>query len=281
MLEPVHHGNHVRASLFAMAAALLAAGPALAGETTCWFEAGTLVVPAEVAGAAGDYILDTGTARTLLHETRAQAAGFTETALTGDVRVAGLLLKKRPVAVEAIDARTFSHPTPIAGVIGADVLSRFVLDVSYAPCRVALHRPGRAPPIRGGVSLPMGRWGDLPLAAGSASDGTSGARGAWIVAVSQTLPVRLSEAVASVPGAGKPDELYPGGVWTADLAALAFAGHVRQHARAGLLRQADAEGVLGAIGAPVLSRWMMRFDFPRGRLILNEPGPPPLGDGPR
>lgn len=177
MLEALRHGNHVRAWVFATAAALLAAGPARAGETACWFEEGTLVVPAEVAGAAGDYILDTGTARTLLHETRAQAEGFAGTALTGDVRLAGLLVKDRPVAVEAIDARTYAHPTPIAGVIGADVLSGFVLDVSYAPCRVALHPPGKAPAIREGLSLPMGRSGDLPLAAASASDGQTGVRG--------------------------------------------------------------------------------------------------------
>lgn len=281
MLEALRHGNHVRAWVFATAAALLAAGPARAGETACWFEEGTLVVPAEVAGAAGDYILDTGTARTLLHETRAQAEGFAGTALTGDVRLAGLRVKDRPLAVEAIHARTYAHPTPIAGVIGADVLSGFVLDVSYAPCRVALHPPGKAPAIREGLSLPMGRSGDLPLAAASASDGQTGVRGPWVLAVSQALPARLSEAVAVVPGTAQPDELYPGGVWTADLDALGFAGQAHTHLRAGLLRRSEAAGALGAIGAPVLSRWRLRFDFPRGRLILKEKGPPPYGDGPR
>lgn len=281
MLKRLRHGNHVRAWVFATATAILASSPARAGEIACWFEEGALVVPAIVAGAAGDYILDTGAPRTLLHETRAQAEGFAETQLRGDVRVAGIALSDRPVAVESLDARTYAHPTPIAGVIGADVLSGFVLDVRYSPCRVALHRPGRAPPMHGGLSLPMGRFGPLPLAPGSVTDGRAGARGPWIVAVSQALPARLNEAVASAPGATKPDELYPGGAWTAELAGLAFAGHVVQGARAGLLRQADADGALGAIGSPVLSRWTIRFDFPAGRLILNEQGPPPLGDGPR
>jgi hypothetical protein len=115
------------------AAVLIGAGPACAGESPCWFEEGAVVVPAVVAGAAGDYILDTGTARTQLHETRAQAEGFAASELTGDVRLAGLTLKRRPVQVQDLDARTYAFPTPIAGVIGADVLSGFVVDVSYQP----------------------------------------------------------------------------------------------------------------------------------------------------
>ena len=38
------------------------------------------------------------------------------TALVGPIRLAGLSLKDRPVAVEAIDLRTGALPTPIAGV---------------------------------------------------------------------------------------------------------------------------------------------------------------------
>ena len=44
-----------------------------------------------------------------------------------------------------IDVRTGLLPTPIAGVIGADVLRAYVLDVRYVPCRVALSRAGHAP----------------------------------------------------------------------------------------------------------------------------------------
>jgi hypothetical protein len=281
MLRLRRQGNRVRAWVFATAAAAaFAAGPARAGEAACWFEKGTVVVPAVVAGVPGDYILDTGAPRTLLHETRAQAEGVEGSELTGEVLLAGLTVASRPIAVEAIDAQTFSHPTPIAGVIGVDVLSGFVLDVSYRPCRVTLYPPGGAGAF-GGLTLPMGRLGSLPLAPGSAFDGRTGLRGQWILSLSQPLAARLSDGVASAPGAAKPDELYPGGVWTAELAALAFAGQVRQGARAGLLREAQSDGALGALGSPVLSRWALRFDFPRGRLILKEQGPPPLGDGPR
>lgn len=259
--------------LLAAAVLLLAAGPVRAGEAACWFEEGALVVPAVVAGAAGDYILDTGTAQTQLHETRAQAEGFEATRLTGEVRVAGVRLGGRRIVVESLDARTFAFPTPIAGVIGADVLSGFVVDVSFAPCKVALHRPGRAPSWRGGRSLPMGRAGALPLARAAITDGRTGASGPFILAVSQPLPARLNEALATAPGAAKPEELYPGGVGTAELAGLSFAGSVLTQPRAGLMRQSQAEGALGAVGSPVLSRYILRFDFPRGRILL-KPAPP-------
>lgn len=122
--------------LLALACALPASA-AQAGEAACWFENGVVVVPASVMGVAGDYILDTATPRTQLAETQAQGAGFAETALTGEVRLAGLRLTGRPVAVADLDMRTGALPTPIAGVIGVDLLKAYVLDVSFAPCRVA------------------------------------------------------------------------------------------------------------------------------------------------
>ena len=71
-----------------MIAAGLAA-PAWAGEVACRFDGGVIVVPAEVTGIAGDYILDTGSAQTTLHETKAQTEGIEATELAGRVRLAG------------------------------------------------------------------------------------------------------------------------------------------------------------------------------------------------
>jgi len=64
-------------ALFALLA-LAAATPARAGAAACWFENGVVVVPAEVMGVSGDYILDTATPHTLLAETQAQTAGFAD-----------------------------------------------------------------------------------------------------------------------------------------------------------------------------------------------------------
>ena len=71
-----------RLSLPFAIATITAASPAGAAEVACHFEAGVITVPAEVAGFPGDYILDTGTAQTTLHETRAHAEGLAETELT-------------------------------------------------------------------------------------------------------------------------------------------------------------------------------------------------------
>ncbi|HKR87047.1 MAG TPA: hypothetical protein VJS38_02640, partial [Phenylobacterium sp.] len=131
--------------LFLLLAASLWPPTAWAGETRCWFESGVLVTPAEVMGIAGDYVLDTGAAHTLLADTPAQGAGYAQTALVGEVRLAGLNLQGRPVAVTKLDARLRALPTPVAGVIGADVLAGRVVDVRFAPCRVRIYEPGRAP----------------------------------------------------------------------------------------------------------------------------------------
>src|SRR5204863_8423280 len=110
-----------RGGLISGALSLLSV-PAWAGETACRYEGGTLVAPAVVAGIAGDYIVDTGTAQTTLHDTAAQAAGIEADHLDGDVLLAGLTLKAAPLAVAGLDVRTWNLPTPVAGVIGADVL---------------------------------------------------------------------------------------------------------------------------------------------------------------
>ena len=142
----------------ALALTLLCLAPApgaRAAASGCWFERGVVVVPAAVAGIAGDYILDTGSATTQIHETRAQMAGITEATLSGEVRLAGMRWPDRPVQVVDLDARTYAFPTPIAGVIGADMLSGYVVDLAVSPCRVAIWKPGSAPQFRAQQRLPM------------------------------------------------------------------------------------------------------------------------------
>jgi hypothetical protein len=249
----------------AFAAAVLAGGQARAGEVGCWFEAGVVVVPAEVAGIAGDYILDTGTARTALHETRAQAEGVEGAELTGDVRLAGVVLTARPLQVVDLDARTWNLPTPVAGVIGADLLKDHVLDVRFAPCRVRLSGPGRAPPFRG-RALDFAWDAGRPVAPAAVLDGQRELRGPFVVATGANVAVRLADDLAQAPGAAKPDELYPQGVWLTRLPAIAFGGLVGRDLGAGLMKpEGEAAGI---IGGEVLAGFRLRFDFPAGRLIL-------------
>jgi hypothetical protein len=246
---------------------VLAATPAAAGESACWFENNVVVVPAEVMGVAGDYILDTATPHTLLADSQAQAAGYADTALTGSVRLSGVTLKDRPVAVEALDLRTGALPTPIAGVIGADVLRGFVLDVSFAPCRVAIRPAGRAGRFAAWASLPLGWTAGRPTVRVAVADGPRALAGGFAIATGGDTRVRLSDALAAAPGAARPKELYPGGVLFPRLRALSLAGVLFENLPAGLMRAEDP-ALAGEIGAQLLTRWRLRFDFPHSRLLL-------------
>ncbi|HEY0437441.1 MAG TPA: hypothetical protein VGC92_12430, partial [Phenylobacterium sp.] len=237
------------------------------GASACWFENQVLVVPAEVMGVSGDYILDTATPHTLLGDSQAQTAGYAETALTGEIRFAGVTLRNRAVAVAGLDLRTGALPTPIAGVIGADVLKGFVLEVSFAPCRVRLSAPGHGGRFGASVRLPLTWIAGRPTARAAVADGPRAFAGAFALATGGDTPVRLSDALAAAPGAAKSKELYPGGNLNPRLRALSFAGMLAENLPGGLAPSEDP-GLAGEIGAPLLSRWRLRFDFPRGRVEL-------------
>jgi hypothetical protein len=258
----------------------------VAGETACWLDGQVLVAPAEVAGIAGDYVIDTGAAQTLLADTQAQAAGFGETALTGTVRLAGMTRAGRRVAVTPLDARFRRLPTPVAGVIGADVLAAYVVDVSFAPCRIALHRPGAAPRFGRGSALRLSWRGGRPAAWAAVSDGGRTLAGAFVLATGSDTTVRLADDRADVPGAPRREDLYPYGPARPRLRALSFGGELFETLPSGLLpaaqgAEAGPAPVLGEIGLPALRRFRLRFDFPAGRLDLAKAkGPPERSGGP-
>lgn len=116
---------------------LLTPGTAPAGEARCWFERGEVVVAAEIAGVAGDYILDLNAPHSLLHDTRAQAAGIVEPRLQARVQLAGLS-RDLEVEVTDLDARGAGFSTPIAGVLGLDVFAGRALEVRLNRCSVRL-----------------------------------------------------------------------------------------------------------------------------------------------
>lgn len=257
-----------RLALLAFRAALTLTGAtAHAAEVPCWFDNGVVVVSAQVMGVAGDFILDTATPHTQLAETQAQAAGFVETALTGEVRLAGQRVKAQSVAVADLDLRTGALPTPIAGVIGADVLRPYVLDVAFRPCRVVLSAPSRAPRFRARETMQI-RWiAERPVIKAAASDGATRLVGGFTPGVGVDRAVRLSDAAASAPGAAKLIELYPYGLLKPRLARFAFAGLTQTDVPAGLVHAEDP-ALAGQIGAPLLSHYRLRFDFPAGKLRL-------------
>ncbi len=104
----------------------------------------------------------------------------------------------------------------------------------------------------------------------TASDGPRTLAGGFAPATGADTAVRLSDAVASAPGAAKPKELYPYGVLRPRLRALSFAGGLSENLPAGLMKAEDPD-LAGQIGAPLLSRFRLRFDFPAGKLLLGDP----------
>ncbi len=254
--------------LLLAAALATVATTARAGETACWFEHGMVVAPASVMGVAGDYIVDTATPVTQMHLDVAQGAGFATTDLVGEVRFAGFDLPARPIQVLALDSRGWMLATPLAGVIGADILRNYVVDVSFAPCRLHLWPVGRARPLAGGRSLPLVWIGGRPTVSAAVADGPTARAGAFAVATSLDAPVRLSDRIATVPAAPKPAEVYLNGVAHPRLRALSLAGQLSENLVSGLEPDTGADGV---IGAAVLSHWRLRFDFPADRLLLAAP----------
>jgi hypothetical protein len=246
--------------------AVLVAGQAHGAEIACRFERGVVVVPAMMAGIAGDFIVDTGAAQSALHETKAQAEGIAETDLTGDVQVAGMVVKGLAVKVVDLDVRTWNLPTPIAGVIGADALKAFVLDVAYAPCRLRLSTAAEAPRFHG-RTLALGWDLGRPTVDASVSDDAHRIAGRFVVATGANVPVRLADDLAQAPGAAETKELYPDGVWLARLPQVDFAGATGRDVAAGLMKP---EGdVVGLLGGSVLAHFRLRFDFPGGQLTVD------------
>lgn len=235
-------------------------GPALAGQTACWFENGAVVVPAAIGEVTGDYVLDLSAPRTLLHETAAQRAGFAETALSLPVRLAGQRTAATPVAVKDLDYRGVGFSTPIAGVIGADVLDRYVVTLDFAPCRLTLAAPSRTgmgrdrEPLSRALVVTM--VGGVPTVRAAASDGLRGVSGPFALDTASQGGVRAR-------GAADAPRQKPAGA----LRGLSLVGVLRQDVPA-VVAGSLPDGVVGAIGTQVLATYRLRLDPGALRLWL-------------
>lgn len=244
---------------------LMLAPAARAGETACWFENGAVVVPAEVGGVAGDWLLDPSAPHTLLHETRAQMDGLSGTFIA-TAHLAGIALEGVQVTVADLDGRAPGFSTPITGVLGADVLGRVVVDLEFSPCRVRLSDGPWRRPGRGARLLRLTETGGVPTVAAAVSDDRRARRGLFAVDFSSRAAVRLTAAGFSPPS--KTAEGAPRGVAPARLRALSLDGDLYEEQSAALAP--DLDPVLsGALGTDLWSRWRIRLDIRRGRLILS------------
>lgn len=236
---------------------------ARAADAVCWFENGAVVVPAEIGGVAGDWLLDPSSPRTELHETRAQMAGFPAT-FSASGHLAGATLAPVAVTVANLDGRATGFSTPIAGVIGADVLGRYVVDLAFAPCRVRLSR-GEGHKRPGSRAVTLTTVAGVPAVLAAVSDDRRARRGAFAIDLSARAAVRLTAARLAPPGSTA--ERAPRSIAPARLRAMSLDGALYEEPSAALAPDLDP-ALAGALGTDFWSRWRLRLDIGHGRLWL-------------
>jgi hypothetical protein len=220
-----------------------------------------------VAGIAGDFLLDPSTPTTQLHETRAQGAGFAEPALVARARFAGLTREALPVRVVDLDSRSPGFDTPLAGVIGADLLAGQVVELTFAPCRLSIHAPGRPGHRRGEQVLPLVLVDGVPAVRAAASDGRTARAGLFAIDLSSRGLARISDRLAALqPGrAGEdPTARYRA---PARLRAVSVGGQLYEEAPAALAAGLDPR-LTGSLGVDLWSRWRLRLDMAHATLTL-------------
>jgi hypothetical protein len=243
------------------------AAPALAhgAPSACWFENGAVVVSAEIGGVAGDWLLDPSAAHTQLHETRAQMEGLPATFLAR-ARLAGQTLEGVEVTVADLDDRAPGFVTPIAGVIGADLLRRIVVDLEFTPCRLRLSTGPAKRPDRGGRPLRVIEVAGVPVVAAGVSDDRQARYGLFAIDFSARASVRLTAAGFRPDREGAatgPRNQAPG-----RLRALSLGGELYEETTAALAPDLDP-ALTGALGTDLWSRWRLRLDIADGRLWLS------------
>jgi hypothetical protein len=234
---------------------------ARAGESVCWIQNGVLLVPAQAAGVNGVFILDTGAATSLLDATQASEADIDQAAAVGEVRLAGRVVAGARMGVVALDERTRDFPTPIAGVLGSDVLAGQVIEVETGPCRLRISSPGRPARPRAWTLLPVELRDGVPYVRAGVSDGTRSRIGRFRVDTGSSLAVTFNASAARTTMGDA--EAPPRG----RLRALSIDDALLENVTAGVTRETDADG-LGRIGEPVWARYRMRLDYARGTLAL-------------
>jgi hypothetical protein len=260
----------MRAKLsLALAALLASAGAAHAGATRCWVDRGVLVVPAAFGDIAGDFILDLSAPQSVLHIDVALGDGIVTPQATATLRLAGETIPAT-LQVASLDKRSLGLPSTINGLIGADALAPYVVDIRFEPCRVRLWR-GRAPRLQAIATLPITMTDGVPAIRASVADARGTALAGRFAVDTCTAAVRLSSRVAALsraPATGvDPDSrLQP----PARLGALGLAGAALRRLPAAL--EDDLPPALtGGVGTAAWSRYEVRIDLRRGRLQLAEP----------
>jgi hypothetical protein len=244
--------------LVALCLALTTAFAARAGVVRCWIDHGAVVVPAAYGPIAGDFVVDLSRAKSQLHDTAAQTAGWTRGSARWTLRFAGQTRRAFPMTVADLDMRIAGFPTNIAGILGADVLDRFTLDLDLDPCRLRLTRGSRRRDPR---DPRMRAVAGVPAVFAAISDGVT-ARAGWFTIDTASAGSRIADAEFSRPlpnGIDAGDRARP----PARLRAVSVGDVLVEQTPAGLMT-AGARTVCGSLGLSIWARVHLRID---GRAI--------------
>lgn len=247
----------------AVLAALVALGvgwPALAGGTRCWIDKGALVAPASFGDIAGDFLIDLSAPASALHVTRAELDGLEGGSATRDLVIAGRRIPALKMVIADLDSRTAAHDTVINGVLGADVLGRFTVEIDPWPCRLRLLPIGRRGPWAGGIRLPVAHGvGGRALAPAMISDGLNVRGGVFALGTADWPTTIVRARLSREPSPRAPARVR--------LRALEVGGRLFEQSPAALA-QPRGDQAEGAIGMSVWSRWRLRLDVADGWLDL-------------
>jgi hypothetical protein len=207
---------------------------------------------------------------------------------TDSVRVAipGATLDLR-MAVVSLRAVSETYGRRMDGVIGADLLARYVTELDWKAGRMALHEPASFRYSGGGAEVPLIVAGGMPFVRMTVSvPRAAPVEGLFLVdcphpgTIIMNAPFvqqngLLEAARKSLPrlvtqyaeGVGGKSEILHGRIAELKLGPYNLRQPVAgfSQARAGALAQTQFAGILGA---EILRRFLVIFDFSRGRIIL-------------
>jgi hypothetical protein len=268
--------------LLAPLAIALASGRrgAEAAGARCWIDKGAVVAAASFGDIAGDFLIDLSAPTSALHVTRAQEDGLDGPAARGDLVLAGRHIVGVTLPIADLDPRTARFDTTINGVIGVDLLRRFIVEIDPSPCRLRLlRRPLR--PWSGADRLAVREAGGRPLAAARVTDGTRVRAGVFAIDTADWETALTGARLSRPQSADAPAPVR--------LRAVEVGGRLVEQAPARVQPPPEAasgdavEGAAtadGAIGMAVWSRWRLRVDFRGGWLDL-APADTPARASPR
>jgi hypothetical protein len=236
----------------------------MAGTTPCWVDNGAVVAPAAFGDIAGDFIFDLSSPRSVLHLDVAQLNDVEGESARQVLRLAGERIPAT-LAIAPIDDRAYGLPSTISGLIGADVLAGYVVDIDFAPCRISLWRR-RAPRFRATAVLPIQIVGGAPAIAASVADGRTVLSGLFAIDT-DSRGVRLAVGAARL--SRTPQGLDAGSRQQppARLGALSLADDIYEDTPAAVAGDIPP-GLTGGVGTAVWSHYRLRLDLRRRELLL-------------